>query len=57
MFCRITCRKINSQFPLEFNRFVWFNKQKINIFLLKIVIPNLEASFALFGVEIFHLET
>ena len=57
MFCRITCRKISSQSPLEFNRFVKFNKQKINIFLLKIVIPNLEASFALFGVEIWHLET
>ena len=36
----ITCIKISSQFPLEFNRFTSLHQQKLHIFLLKNVMPQ-----------------
>ena len=35
---------------LAFNRFKYFDQQKLHIFLLKSVTPNLEVSFVLFRV-------
>lgn len=31
--------------PLEFNRFIYFNQQKLDIFILKTVKPNLDFTF------------
>ena len=36
----ITCIKISSQFPLEFNRFTSLHQQKLHIFLLKNLMPQ-----------------
>ena len=36
----ITCIKISSQFPLEFNRFILLHQQKLYIFLLKNLMPQ-----------------